>query len=155
MQKCMKNSKPCSHSSVSTQMVTLLRVSWPEHLFDPLQQLLSSSTNDDRSRSHRRLLWSMQATTWKRLTTASYGSWSTSFSCQSMNAEVWTGKIAKNHSAKVQHSFFGIHTSAANLWMGIANDYIGFYAPGTFLGWDDSSALINLIIWLKSQTLCI
>ena len=34
----------------------MLRVSWPEYLFDPLQQLLSPSTNGDRPRSHRRLL---------------------------------------------------------------------------------------------------
>ena len=32
-----------------------------KYLFDALQQLLSSSTNDDRPRSQRHLLWSMQA----------------------------------------------------------------------------------------------
>ena len=32
----------------------MLRVSWPEYLFDPFQQLLSPSTSGDRPRSHRR-----------------------------------------------------------------------------------------------------
>ena len=39
----------------------MLRVSWPEYLFDPLQHLLSPSTSGDRSRSQRHLLWSTQA----------------------------------------------------------------------------------------------
>ena len=39
----------------------MLRVSWPEYFIDPLQQLLSQSTSGDRPRSHRCLLWSMQA----------------------------------------------------------------------------------------------
>ena len=38
----------------------MLRVSWPKYLSDPLQQLPSPSTSDDRSRSHRCLLWSTQ-----------------------------------------------------------------------------------------------
>ena len=38
----------------------MLRVSKSEHIFDPLQQLLSPSTVDSQSWSHRRLHWSMQ-----------------------------------------------------------------------------------------------
>ena len=49
----------------------MLRVSWPKYLFDPLQQLLSPSTNDDRPWSHRHLLRSMQAEHQIRLCTNS------------------------------------------------------------------------------------